>query len=240
VALTKYKEHSHEVSKETDKCPNCGAPIKKKTSFFTWLVLLKEKASFFTWLVLLFSTFMFISYLGNNNSSSHRSSSFSAASSTPNVHRDIRYAHSTINIREGAGKNYRVTGQLKSGDSVEVNSISNKWAEVATGGTVKGYVYEPLLKHNPLPSLEIVDWNWYTDSDFGADGAVIWNVGVRNNTNRYVEKIRVKFSTYDANDKLITAHSVYVRGLSPGGTVTAQSYATYFGREKAGRIRIVP
>ena len=38
MALTKCKECGEEISKNAEKCPKCGAPQKKKTSLFTWLV----------------------------------------------------------------------------------------------------------------------------------------------------------------------------------------------------------
>lgn len=38
MALTKCKECGEEISKKAEKCPKCGAPAKKKTSLFTWLV----------------------------------------------------------------------------------------------------------------------------------------------------------------------------------------------------------
>lgn len=39
MALIKCKECEEEISKKAEKCPKCGAPAKKKTSLFTWLVL---------------------------------------------------------------------------------------------------------------------------------------------------------------------------------------------------------
>ena len=38
MALTTCEECDEEISKKADKCPKCGSPQKKKTSFFTWLV----------------------------------------------------------------------------------------------------------------------------------------------------------------------------------------------------------
>lgn len=228
MALTKCKECGHEVSKKADKCPNCGAPRKKNTSIPSWLVLL-------------FLIVVFIGYLTDKDTPNNRSISTSHPSGVADApSKDIRYAHKTINIRKGPGRNYEVLDQLERGDSVEITSVYKKWAKVSISGIPKGYVYEPLLKNIPLPPLEIADWNWYSDSSFGADGAVIWNVEVRNNTSKYIEYVKVEFSTYDANDKLITSDFAYVKGLTPGGTATTKSYATFFGREKTGRIRIVP
>ncbi len=38
MALTKCKGCGEEISKKAEKCPKCGAPQKKRTSLFTWLV----------------------------------------------------------------------------------------------------------------------------------------------------------------------------------------------------------
>ena len=108
------------------------------------------------------------------------------------------------------------------------------------GGQALGYASASVLRDGPLPPFEIVSWNWSTDPGFGIDGAVIWNVEVRNNTVTYVRQMRVDFATYDANDQLIDSDFTYVSGLSPGGTASAKSYATYYGREKTARIRIDP
>jgi len=40
MALIKCKECGESISKKADKCPKCGAPQKKKTSLFAWLVLI--------------------------------------------------------------------------------------------------------------------------------------------------------------------------------------------------------
>ena len=38
MALVKCKECGQKVSQKAGSCPKCGAPIKKKTSLFTWIV----------------------------------------------------------------------------------------------------------------------------------------------------------------------------------------------------------
>jgi hypothetical protein len=38
MAMTKCSECSQEISTKAEKCPKCGAPQKKKTSAFTWIV----------------------------------------------------------------------------------------------------------------------------------------------------------------------------------------------------------
>ena len=231
MALTKCKECGSEVSKNAEACPKCGAPIKKKSNPYGCGTLI----------LLSILGLLVIGYFATEDQTH---TSYSRSTSTVNTtpvtpSKDVRYAHKTINIREGAGKKHKVVDQLKRGSSIEVVSVENKWAKISLYGVHKGYVYEPLLKNSPLPSLEIASWNWSADPDFGTRGSIIWNVEVRNNTDRYIERAKVEFSTYDSSGELITSDSTYVMGLSPGGTATDKSYATYYGREKKGRVRIV-
>ena len=153
---------------------------------------------------------------------------------------DVKYVYQAINVRKGPGTNFPVVTQLKRGDSVRVVREENEWSEVRIKGYANTYyIYSPLLHNTPLPEIEISSWNWYKDPDYGLNGAVVWNVRVNNNTNEYIEYVLVEFSTYDANDELITSATTYVEGLPPGGYGVAKSFATYFGTEKHARIRIV-
>ena len=157
----------------------------------------------------------------------------------PNTDYNVKYVYQTVNIRKGPGTNFPVATQLRRGDSVRVIREENGWTEVYIKGYKKTYIYSELLHDNPLPPVEISSWNWYKDPDFGFDGAVIWNVQVRNNTRKYIEYVVLEFSTYDVNDNLITSSTAAVVKLSPGGYGAAKSYAEYFGPEKYARIRIV-
>lgn len=222
MALVKCKECEQEISKSADKCPNCGAPQKKKTSPVTWTVLV-------------FIVLVWIVGLSSNSQNNHTRVS---TKPTPSKSVVLMYAHSPINVRQGAGKQHEIIDKLKRGDAVILEDIENKWAKVKLDNNKIGYVYAPLLKKHPVPPLEIADWNWHTDPDFALRGSVIWNVEVRNNTDQYIGLVKVEFSTYDSSDKLITSDFTYVKGLSPGGTATGKGYATYFGQEKTGRIRI--
>lgn len=154
-----------------------------------------------------------------------------------------RYAYKTINIRSGAGKTSDIVGKLQRGDVVKIVPFSDKegWIIVYDEyNNKKGYVWKELLETQPIPPFEIVSWNWYKDPSFGGDGAVIYNVEVRNNTNKYVRSLKVEFTTHDSEGNIIDSEYTYVNGLSPGGTASDKSYATYFGREAKATIRIVP
>lgn len=40
MALTDCKECDHEISKKAETCPHCGAPQKRKTNLFTWVIVI--------------------------------------------------------------------------------------------------------------------------------------------------------------------------------------------------------
>lgn len=69
MALIKCGECNAEMSDKADKCPKCGAPAKKKTSLFTWIV-----AGFFGLII--------ISAIGNKTSTSETASVGSNENST--------------------------------------------------------------------------------------------------------------------------------------------------------------
>lgn len=70
MALVKCKECGQEVSHKAGACPKCGAPIKKKTSLFTWIVAVVAGL----WLI------GYLLSLGNNSGSNS-----SGSSSTPST-----------------------------------------------------------------------------------------------------------------------------------------------------------
>lgn len=54
---------------------------------------------------------------------------------------DYKYVNTeTLNIRENAGKQYNVIGQVHEGDKVTALSESNSWTQIETESGVKGYV----------------------------------------------------------------------------------------------------
>ncbi|MEJ2182731.1 MAG: SH3 domain-containing protein [Nitrospirota bacterium] len=232
MALKKCKECGHEISSKAKRCPNCGAPLKKGIGCGTAFLIIILAAIFIPYLIA--KNYEYPETETTNVGSTYKSTGESKPT------RGKRYAHQTINIRSGRGTDFKVVGSLRRGEKVEVADSENGWIAVYKNGDKKGFVYEKLLKSYPLPSFEIENWNWYKDPSFGTRGAVIWTVEVRNNTNNYVELLKIEFTTYDAKGNIITSDFAYVEGLSPGGTASTKSYATYFGKEEKAKIRIVP
>ena len=90
-----------------------------------------------------------------------------------------------------------------------------------------------------LQAVEIVDWNWKKDPSFGTGGTIKWNVQVRNISNKYIESVRVDFTTYDAGGQLVATTFTFVDAIPPGETRSVQSYADLYGTETRSTVQIV-
>lgn len=240
-----------EISPEDNFCKNCGKRLIKTRSerpeSSTPRNLDKPKSKsgntgtiVVLVIVLFFVAVIILSNLGKRETHYTNNSSNADNKTSTYNYQETKYAHKNINVRSGRGTNFKIVGCLKRGDKVKIDSSQNGWAIVYQNCIKKGYVYESLLKNKPIPPFEIVSWNWRTDPSFRTDGAVIWNVQIRNNTNHYVSRLKVDLTTYDASGNIIESDFAYVSGLSPGGTSSAKSYATYLGREEKAGTRIDP
>jgi len=89
-----------------------------------------------------------------------------------------------------------------------------------------------------LDAAEIADWNWREDTSFGTDGTIHWTVQIRNTTDRYIESVKVEFTTYDASGKLVSTTFTYVDAIAPGGTRSESSYADYYRTEQRATVKI--
>jgi len=235
-----------ELREKARFCDNCGTQVVSKAPSTKINQQAAPNKSRLGWLFLVTGIIIVIFIINLQNESnrtsqkSYTTKSVDTRSNSSSVFREKKYAHNTINVRSGRSTNSEIVGTLNRGDEVEIDSLKNGWAVVYRNGRRLGYVYENLLKETSIPRFEIVSWNWYTDPSFGSDGSVIWNVQVRNNTTKYVSSLKVEFTTYDAAGNIIETDYTFVSGLSPGGTSSAKSYATYFGGEKKAGIRIDP
>ena len=87
--------------------------------------------------------------------------------------------------------------------------------------------------------VKIKSLNWRADHTFTSGGAVIWSTEVANLSNKYLDSVRVEFTTYDIHGKIITSDTGYASGLKPYGSASQTGYATYFGAEHSAKIRVV-
>lgn len=229
MALKPCRECGHEVAKSAPTCPNCGVKNPGRSTAPGGIGLLIIPA-----------VIVIIALLMTEEPSVSNTNSARTHSAIPRSNRQELWTHGTVNIRAGRGIGYDVVAQLNRGEGVEVDSLLDGWYRVHRGGRPVGYVAASVLEDQPLPPFEIASWNWHSDRSFGIDGAVIWNVEVRNNTQRYVELVRVNFTTYDAQGTVVDSDYGYVEGLPPGGVRSHKGYATYYGTEKRARISINP
>lgn len=62
---------------------------------------------------------------------------------------DLKYVNTeTLNIRENAGKQYNVVGQVNQGEKVTTISESNGWTKIETENGTKGFVASKYLSSN--------------------------------------------------------------------------------------------
>lgn len=89
-----------------------------------------------------------------------------------------------------------------------------------------------------VSAAEIVDWNWMKDPDFGTEGAIRWNVEVKNSSSDHLREVKVEFVTYDRNGRLVSSNFTYVSNIPPGETRTDASFADLLGTEQDARVSI--
>ncbi|MEQ8682952.1 MAG: SH3 domain-containing protein [Cyclobacteriaceae bacterium] len=245
MALITCQECGKEHSDTIESCPHCGyqrnahkektepesAPKKekKKNSGCTTLIIIG---------VIVAVIWMIASNVDNTPKSTYKSNYPKTTTPTYDT-KDYRYVHKTVNMRSGPGTNHEVKTTVNRGSKVELLSTEGDWCKVKTLGGTEGYIFKELLKYSGLPDIEIVDWSWRTDPSFGTDGSVIWVVQLRNNTSSYVDMVKVEISIFDKQGRLTETDYTYVKGLSPGGTASDKSYATYYGTEEKASIRVV-
>jgi hypothetical protein len=116
-------------------------------------------------------------------------------------------------------------------DSSSQKSTPRSGAQTTTEPRNSPVVDQPYTPEKP--PLEIADWNWTTDGDY-----VIYNVQVKNNSERYIEHCKVVFNSYDKAGKFITSDFTYVKGLAPGSTRSGKGYCTRYYTESKGKVYI--
>jgi hypothetical protein len=82
-----------------------------------------------------------------------------------------------------------------------------------------------------LSAAKLDDWSWNADPEFGTNGTIKWRVVVRNTSDRPIRNAKVDFTTYDANNKLLSSTFTYVDAIPAGQTRTDESYADLYGTE---------
>ena len=87
-------------------------------------------------------------------------------------------------------------------------------------------------------AVEIVDWQWFKEPDFGTDGAVRWVVQVANVSRRPIYQAEVDFTSLDENGRAVASDFDMVQRVAPGDTATIDTRADLYGTEERARVRI--
>jgi hypothetical protein len=92
--------------------------------------------------------------------------------------------------------------------------------------------------YSNLAAAEIVDWNWQKDLSFGDRGTIKWNVRVRNKSTHNISSVKVDFTTYDAQGRLVSSTFTYVEAIPPGQTRSSNSFADLYRTEEKATVQI--
>lgn len=119
------------------------------------------------------------------------------------------------------------------------SGISENGSTLDTGvGSSNAGQRSPSAEQQETASLEVVSWNWRADASFGTDGAVIYNVEVRNNSSRSINPVRIDITTYDAAGDLLASDYTYINGIPAGATRATKGHADYYGGEEKAKIQV--
>lgn len=143
MALVKCRECGQEISKEAEKCPHCGAPQKKKTSLFTWIVTI----AIVLWAIGYFSS----PSITSRSSTPSASSSYSSKSNSYSQP-EVSYSPPLEVLSWKCEKEYSyvfVVGEVK---NVSSESIKNVMAvgEFRTKDGTLVKAEDSLIDYNPL------------------------------------------------------------------------------------------
>lgn len=120
MALMKCKECGEEISKKAEKCPKCGAPQKKKTSLFTWLV---------TIIVVLWAVGYFSGNPGTGTSSTANRAPSPKEVAMKNVELDFSWA------KEGFGNVMEANFTITNNSEHQIKDIEITCTHYAKSGT---------------------------------------------------------------------------------------------------------
>lgn len=226
--LRKCKVCDQQVSSNAASCPACGAPVKRKG--LHPLISISVIA-----LVLIY-----IVRAADSPQKVQRAAA-EAGAKKPRVTREteaIFYATKDVNIRSGPSTADPVVGRLARRDTIKcvVRPPEEQWLPCGDNKWVHG----DFLGVGYPPAVEVQSSKFHIDKEFAGEGAVVWTANVRNFSDQYIEKVRVEFTTFDDSDRIVTTDVGFASGLAPGGSAATKGYATYFGTEVKGSVRVTP
>jgi hypothetical protein len=89
-----------------------------------------------------------------------------------------------------------------------------------------------------LSAAKIEDWNWRADPNFAGRGAIIWNVKVKNVSDKPIHLVVVTLTTYGSDGKMLGTDFTLVKAIPPGESRESKSFADYYRREQRAEVKI--
>jgi len=97
----------------------------------------------------------------------------------------------------------------------------------------------PAQVEAPTSAVEITEWKWHTEPDFGTDGAIRWVAQVKNTSDRTVYQADIKITLLDEDGSVVNTDVGLVQNVRPGGVASAENRADLYGTEEKARIRVI-
>lgn len=104
-------------------------------------------------------------------------------------------------------------------------------------GNVGTQIEAPKSKYN-LSSAELENFSWVIDPQFAGKGTVKWKFSVHNNSNKSISLVKVEFTSYDKDHKLLASDFTYIEAIPAGETRSKESYADYYHNEQTANAVI--
>src|SRR5215218_7788973 len=89
-----------------------------------------------------------------------------------------------------------------------------------------------------LSAAQVVSSSWRVDPEYAGEGAVLWNVEVRNTTSEKLQSVQVDFVTYDANGQILDYDFTFVGPIAPGRRKSSEGFAELRGGEANVKFQI--
>lgn len=121
MSLVKCKECDEEISKKAPSCPKCGAPAKKRTSLFTWIVTI----------ILGLWLYGYLSGISNTNTS--QSNTPAAVDAKESAAKDVKLEYSWK--KEGFDNVMMANFTIKNNSNAQIKDIEITCTHFAKSGT---------------------------------------------------------------------------------------------------------
>ncbi len=198
MALIQCPECGREISDQASACPECAYPIAERRRSGEPPRVRTTEDSFLTRnrgfgdlalygclgvIVIFILVGVGLSSLSETPSPSERSD-VTRPSATRRL--EQKWAHGTVNVREGRGTNFDALTTLRSGESVQVDSLVGGWFRVFRAGERIGYASASVLHDGPIPAsqFEVADISTRITEKNDTWWRFAWQMKIRNTGSR--------------------------------------------------------